>query len=104
MDNSSKWAFTEEIKEGKLNGFTLTMDLSQEKGHHFIEFNIPVEWKRLDKHEYNRLTEKFKQHTAEFRIGSLVKQYDTRQQGLQTVSGLKQDLELFTALLRQEGF
>ena len=104
IGDTSKWSFTDEIKEGKLNGFTLRMDLSKEKGHHFIEFDIPVEWKRLDKSEFNRLTEKFKQHNAELRIGSIAKQYDTRLITLQTVSALKQDLELFTALLKQEGF
>lgn len=104
LDDNSKWALTEEIKEGKLNGFILRMDLSKEKGYHFIEFNIPVEWKKLEKSEYSRLTEKFKQHNAEFRIGSLVKQYDTRQKSSQTVSDLRQDLERFTTLLRQEGF
>lgn len=104
IGDTSKWTFTDEIKEGKLNGFTLKMDLSKEKGRHFMEFDVPVEWKKLDKSEFNRLTEKFKQYNAEFRIGSLVKQYDTREQALQTASDLKDDLELFTTLLRQEGF
>jgi len=104
INHSSKWAFTEEIKEGKLNGFTLRMDLSKEKGRHTIEFQTPTEWKKIDKIEYNRLTEKFNQYHVEFKIGSLVKQYDTKQQTLQTVSDLRKDLELFTTLLRQEGF
>ncbi|RZJ98039.1 MAG: hypothetical protein EOO46_25230 [Flavobacterium sp.] len=104
LDEDSKWALTEEIKEGKLNDFTLRMDFSKEKGFHFIEFDIPIEWKKLEKGEYRRLTKKFKQHNAELRLGSVVKQYDTRQQVSQTVSELKQDLQLFTTLLRQEGF
>ena len=104
LDKDSKWALTEEIKEGKLNGYALKMNLSTDKGYHFIEFEIPVEWKKLEKREYNNLTEKFKRHNVEFRIGSLVKQFDTRQQTLQTVLALKQDLELFTTLIKQEGF
>ncbi|MFC4263962.1 hypothetical protein ACFOWM_13795 [Ferruginibacter yonginensis] len=104
LDESSKWVLTEEIKEGKLNGFALRMNLSKEKGYHFIEFDIPVEWRKLEKSEYKSLTEKFKQHNVEFRIGSMVKLYDTRQQILQAVSDIKEDLELFTTLLRQEGF
>ena len=104
LDESSKWALTEEIKEGKLNDFTLRMNLSKEKGLHFLEFDIPVEWKKLEKHEYNNLTEKFEQHNAEFRIGSIVKLYDSRQQASQTISDIKQDLEMFTTLLRKEGF
>lgn len=104
IGSNSKWSLTEEIREGKLNGFTLRMDFSKERGRHFIEFNIPVEWKKLDKIEFNRLTQKLKQHNIELRIGSLVKLYDTKQQMLPTVSELKHDLELFTTLLQQEGF
>ncbi len=102
--DTSKWSFTDEIKEGKLNGFTLKMDISKEKGRHFLEFDIPVEWKKIDKSEFNRLTEKFKQYNAEFRIGSIAKQYDIRQHTLQTVSDLKTDLLLFTTLVKEEGF
>ena len=98
-----KWSFTDELKKGHLNGFTLTMDLSKEKGH-TLEFVAPTEWKKLDKTEYRRLTEKFQVHNIEFRIGSLVKQYDIKQSTLHTVSDIKQDLEYFTTLLREEGF
>jgi len=31
IDDSSKWSFTDEIKEGKFNGFTLRMDVFKEK-------------------------------------------------------------------------
>ena len=104
IDDMSKWSFTEQIREGKLNGFTLRMDMSKEKGYQFIDFEIPVEWKELDKSEFNRLMEEFKQYNAEFRIGSIVKQYDTRQHALKAVSDLKHDLELFTMTLQQKGF
>lgn len=104
IGDTSKFSFTDEIKEGKFNGFTLKMDLSKEKGRRFIEFDIPVEWKKLDRIEFSRLTKKLKQYNAEFRIGSIVKLYDTRQHTLQTISELKADLERFTVLLRQEGF
>ena len=103
LGDSSKWSFIDEIKKGKLNGFTLTMDISKEKSH-TLEFEIPTEWKKLDKNEDNRLTEKFKQQNVEFRIGSLVKQYNLKLPVSGTVYDLKQDLELITTLLRQEGF
>jgi hypothetical protein len=101
--DNSKWTFTHEIKKGHINGFTLTMDVSKEKGH-TLEFDIPTEWKKLDKNHFSRLTEKFKQHNIEFKMGSLVKQYDTRQPEMQTVAELKQDLELTTTILLHEGF
>jgi hypothetical protein len=104
LHKCSKWALIEETKEGHLNGFTLRMNLSKEKGYYFIEFDIPLEWKKLEKSLYNSLTKKLKYHNAEFRIESIVKHYDTRQQILQTVSHLEQDLEYFTKILKQEGF
>jgi hypothetical protein len=103
IGDSSKWSFTDEIKEGKLNGFTLRMDVSKDKNQ-TIQFDTPTEWRKLDKSEYGRLTDKFNQHSVKFRIGGLVRHYDTKRPILQTVSDLKQDLELFTTLLRQEGF
>jgi hypothetical protein len=102
--NTSKLSFAYEIWEGELNGFILFADLSKEKGRHFIEFEILFEGKNLDRSELNRITEKFKKHNAELRIGSMVKTYDTRQHSLSTVLDLKYDLELFTTKLRQEGF
>ncbi len=103
IDDNSKWALAEEIKEGKLNGFILKMDISKEKGRHTIEFETAVEWRKIDKCEYKRLTEKFKLHNMEFRIGSLVKYYNTRLTKLKTVADLEKDLKLFTTLLKQEG-
>ena len=32
LDESSKWTLTEEIKEGKQNGFNIRMDISKDKG------------------------------------------------------------------------
>lgn len=101
--DNSNWSFTDEIKEATVNGFTLKMDISKEKGN-TIEFESPVEWKKLSKDDYSRLSQKFNQHGIDFRMGALVKHYDTKLPGLQNIYDLKKDLELFTTLLRQEGF
>lgn len=103
VGDNSKWSFADEIKKGGVNGFTLTMDISKEK-RHTLEFDIPTQWKMLDKNEFSRLKEKFKQHNIEFRMSSLVKQYDTTQTEFLTISELKIDLELATTLLLKEGF
>ena len=103
LGDNSKWSFTDEIKKGHINGFNLTMDISKEKGH-TLNFDISTQWKKLDKNDFSRLTEKFKQHNIEFRMGSLVKEYDITQLKFRTVSELKQDLELATTILLQEGF
>jgi hypothetical protein len=60
IGDSSKWSFTDEIKEGKLNGFILRMDISKEESQ-TIEFDTPTEWKKPDKSEYGRLTEHLKE-------------------------------------------
>ena len=103
LGDTSKWSFTDEIKLGHFNGLTLTMDVSKEKGH-TLEFDIPTEWKKLDKNDFSRLTEIFKQHNIEFRMGSLAKVYDTRNPEVRTATELKQDLELATTILLKEGF
>lgn len=101
--DDTKWAFKEEVKEGKVDGFSLRMDIARER-RHAIEFDTSTEWKKLDKTEYRRLTEKFKPYNVEFKMGGLTKYYDTEHSTLKTVSDLNDDLKLFTAMLRQEGF
>lgn len=88
LHDSSKWSFTEEIKRGELNGFTLTMNISKEKSH-TLEFDIPTKWKQPDKNGFSRLTEKFKPYNIEFRMGSLVKQYNITQPIFQTAHDFK---------------
>ncbi len=101
--DDTKWAFKEEVKEGKVNGFNLCMDIAKER-RNAIEFDTSTEWKKLDKTEYRRLTEKFKPYNVEFKMGGLTKYYDTEHSTLKTVSDLNDDLKLFTTMLRQEGF
>jgi hypothetical protein len=99
----TKWFFTEEVKEGKFNDFIFVLDVCKENNH-IIELEAPIEWKKLDRSKYNRLSEKFRQHGIEFRIGSLVKRYNTKRPTVHTIYDLKNDLHLFTVLLREEGF
>lgn len=101
--DDTKWAFRDYIKEAKINGFSLRMDIAKE-GRHAIEFDTSTQWKKLDKTEYRRLNEKFKAHNVEFRMGGLTKYYDTEYFILKTVSDLSNDLKLFTTILKQEGF
>ena len=103
LNLKTKWFFTEEIKEGKINGFTLTADINRETNR-IIEIEVPVEWQQLNKEEYKRLSEKFKQFNIEFRIGSLVKIYDTKRLTFHTIQELEGDLKHFTQTLRQEKF
>lgn len=100
---NTRWFFTEEIKEGKINGFTLAVDINRER-RHIIDVTIETAWKHLDKAEYKRLEEKFKEYNIEFLIGALVKHYDARQPGFISIHELKNDLQYFTLLLQQEGF
>ncbi len=100
---TTKWFFTHQVKEGHVNGFTLVCDISNEKSH-IIEVKVPTEWKKLNKSQYNSLSKKFSEQKIEFRIGSLVKQYNTKRPPVLTIHDLKSDLEQFTELLKQEGF
>lgn len=48
LGDKSKLSFTDEVKKGQVNVFSLTMDISKEKAN-TLEFDIPIEWKKLDK-------------------------------------------------------
>lgn len=99
----SKWSFTEEVLLGRVSGFTLICDISQEKPH-TIEFEAPVEWRQLDESSYRLLSERFERDDIELRVGSIVKLYNTKRQAVSTIHNLKSGLEQFTNLLKQEGF
>lgn len=102
-NQASRWFFTEEIKEGKLNGFTFIADVNREASH-IIEIEALTEWQKIDKSEYDYLSKKFKQFNIEFGIGSLIKQYDTKRLNFHTIQELKADLIHFTQTLKQENF
>ena len=103
INEQTKWHFTEEIKQGVINGFILRFDVAPDKSH-MIQVEAPVEWQQIDKRKYNRLSKKFKRFNMEFRVGSLVKQYNTRGIKIRNIDELKIDLELFTKILEIEGF
>lgn len=104
IGNDAKFSFIEEIWKGEVNRYTIFMDISKEKGGKFIEFEIPLEWKKLNQREFDLMTEKLKAHKSEFKIESIVKYYDTRKCDILTLSQLKEDLQILTTLLKNEGF
>jgi hypothetical protein len=103
INDQTKWHLTEEIKQGMINGFILRFDIAPDKSH-VIQVEAPVEWQQIDKRKYNRLSKKFKRFNIEFRIGSLVKQYNTRRINVRSIAELQKDLEQFTEILEIEGF
>ena len=103
INEQTKWHMTEEINQGMINGFILRFDIAPDKSH-IIQVEAPVEWQQIDKRKYNRLSKKFKRFNIEFRIGSLVKQYNTRRITVRSIVELQKDLEHFTEILEIEGF
>lgn len=99
----SKWSFTETIKERKLNGFRLRCGIGSEKGN-TIEFEVQVEWKRLDKQGFSRLNTKLLQQNIELRVGSIVKVYNLKELATQNITQLNNSLQEFTEILRVQGF
>ncbi|MGN6492876.1 MAG: hypothetical protein ACTHLE_12830 [Agriterribacter sp.] len=103
LNFDSKWSFTETIKERKLNGFRLRCGAASEKSN-TIEFEVPVEWKHLDKQAFNRLNTELLQQNIELRIGTIVKVYNLRELATQTITQLDNSLQEFTEILRVQGF
>jgi hypothetical protein len=103
LNESSRWSFTEVIKQGRMNGFYLLADVQHDRTR-FIEIRALVAWKQLGKEEFKQLQDLFKTHGVEFDMASFVKRYDTKRPPVHSIQELKQDLEQFTALLQQNGF
>ena len=104
IGETSRWAFTEEILEGNVNGFIVRANLSEEKPNHTLEFTIPLAWKKIDEQEFKQISQKFQLQQAEFGIGRINKYYNSKSHSLQYVTDLKNDLDSFTTMLRDEGF
>jgi hypothetical protein len=103
INTKTKWAYTEEVKVGNVNGFNLIGDVSNNKSH-ILEFRVLVALKKIKKSEYERISKKFGNYNIEFELGSLVKKYNTKRLSVHTIQNLKRDLEEFTELLKHEGF
>ena len=99
----TKWAFTEEVKAGKVNGFDVVADVNYDK-RHIIEVRVFPEGKQMDKDEYKRLSQEFNSHHIEFGMDYLEKKYNTKHPSVFTIDELKRDLEEFTGLLLRNGF
>jgi hypothetical protein len=99
----TKWHFTEKVKTALMDGYTLIVDISVGSNNAFI-FEIPVEWKMLDKASFNELTDKFKKHNINFGIECLKKRYQINKQTFLNIDELKLDLEKFVELIKEEGF
>lgn len=99
----TKWAFTEKVKAGKINGFDLIADVLY-GDRHIIEVRTFTAWRQIKKNEYKRLSKEFKTHDIEFDIGCLIKRYNIKRLSVFTIDDLRSDLHGFTELLKQNGF
>lgn len=102
-NEKSKWFFTEEIKEGEINGFMIKCDLSEEKSN-AIEFEVLNTFREIDKTDYRRLEKLFAEHNAYFKLDTIAKTCAVKKTKAFTTEDLKKELHEFTVLLKQEGF
>ena len=103
LNIDTKWRFTEKGKCLHIDGYTLKADISEEFSK-TLELEIPIEWKKLDKLSFNKLTDKFSRHDIDFGIGCLKKRYKTNRQTFQNINEIKLDLENCISLIKEEGF
>lgn len=103
VNDKTKWQFTEEGKEGIINGFTLKCDM-QDRKQYLLEFETFVEWREMEKEEYKGIIEQFSHYNIEFGWGSFIKTYNTKRMTLNSIYELQKELEQFTGLLLKEGF
>ena len=99
----TKWAFTQEVKAGTINGFDLIADILYDN-RQIITVRAFTAWRQIDKIEYRRLSKEFSAYDIEFDTGCFVKKYNTKRMSHLSINNLKSDLEEFTSLLRRNGF
>lgn len=103
LNENSKWHFTEKIKTSITNGYRLYCDVSKEKSH-VIEFNSYVSWSNPNNIKFQEVSKKLKYANIEAGFGTLSKIYDQRKTSAKNIYDIKNDLEEFTELMKQEGF
>ena len=103
LNIDTKWHFTEKRKCLHVDGYTLKAEISEEFSE-TLELEIPIEWKKLNKPSFNKLTDKFSKHDIDFGIGCLKKRYKINGQTFQNINELKLDIDTCISLIKDEGF
>lgn len=99
----TKWYFTEETKEGVINGFKIECNITRENST-TIQFKALTKPRPIEKKEFKELQDRFKRNDIAFDWDGLIKMYDIRRPAVQTIQQLKYDLVQFTNTLSQEKF
>jgi hypothetical protein len=101
INYESKMALTEEVMQGKVKDFEVVADTFKDESK-FLQFRFYVEWVKLDKTEFKRLDELFKDYDAELDIGYIsMKIPNTKRL---PVYEIEDKLGGFADLLKQEKF
>jgi hypothetical protein len=102
-NEGTKWHFTEEIWQGEINGFKINCDLSEEKNN-AVEFTVLSVFRQIDKSEYRRLEKLFDHYNGYFKFDAIAKSFSVKQAQVLTIEDLRNDLQKFSMILKQEGF
>ncbi|RCH54209.1 hypothetical protein DJ568_12985 [Mucilaginibacter hurinus] len=100
---NSRFFFTEEVKRGEINDFTLICNVERNSPNK-IAFRAIAKDKQLDKSEFKKLEHVLKGNNIELDFGALTKAYNLKKIQFMTISDLNTDLEQFTDLLKENGF
>jgi len=103
INEHSKWFFTEEIKVASINGHTFYCDISRDKSH-VIAFRTSVTWNNPEGKKFQQVSSKLKAAGLEMDIDQLSKNYDIKKASTKNIYDIKNDLEEFAVLIKQEGF
>jgi uncharacterized membrane protein (DUF485 family) len=104
INDNTKWHFTEETKEAKLNGYIIQFDTNASGDwQKTFEFKAFIKKIVIEEERYKTLEKKFKQDNIYFGIGGLIKKYYLKGIDNLSIDQLKIELINFVESLRAEG-
>jgi|GEM_PF-763360 len=103
LNNKSKWFFTEEIKQGIVNGIWIECDITREDSK-TIYFTALVKPKPIDKAARIQLEQQLKKQNIVLDLEASAILYDLTRPSVSTIQQVESDLIKFTKLLNLVGY
>jgi hypothetical protein len=99
-EEHSKLHFTEEVQEGKINGFTIRCDLPEGNANS-IEFEVLHVFRKPDKIEFERVENLLTHYNGYFKAENIAISYKLKKTKALSLENVENDLQQFTAMLKQ---
>ena len=98
------WKLNENIITKKVDNYVINANLSETHANQ-LEIQIQLEWRKIDKNEFEVLESEFKSQNIELNIGCIVKRFSIKTLlAKKDSTQFKKDILDFITLTKQKGF